>query len=173
LSSRPGKPLGNQIPLPANLVLQLCKQGAIFRFTVVLGKKKSPRYLIIVNVDPMKDGEILVVTTTTKLQASWVRTRRKNTIVSVPKSRSFFPRDSIIDCNSLSAVLLGNLTETISSDPEFKYIGEISAVLLKDILKAIKASPLVTPREKLRILGSNVKTQNPPKKKPPQKRKKN
>lgn len=146
---------------PAHILPYVCKQGVLFRMTMTLRGKTSPRYLIVANRNPMKDKEVLLLTTTTKLHAPWLRSRPPKTVVSVPANRDPFPRNSAIDCNDPFPLSLGKLAANIETDSAFEVISEVPQKLLIDIIAAVRRSPIVTPRMKKRICGEELKPKRP------------
>jgi hypothetical protein len=132
------------------------RPGSVFYFIEnTFTTSEEPHYFIVINHNPTTDRVVLLVCTSSQIQA--VKRRRRNlpdTTVEIKKEKyPDFKKDSIVDCNDVFVKSMDTLILKLKQN-ELKLKMEIDITLVKKLRTAVKQSPIVE-REIKKLISSS------------------
>lgn len=128
-------------------------QGAVYLMRHRSVKSPKPHFVVVMNESPDSDVLILFTVVTSKIDN--VRKLLQKTgaehytaVDLSPKSESFLSVDSIVNCNDCKECSRDDFIADISSCPDAKHMGSVSAASLSNMITAALASRQVKPAQK-------------------------
>lgn len=131
-------------------------QGAVYLMRHRSVTSPKPHFVVVMNESPDSDVVILLTVVTSKIDNVKRRLQMTGaehyTAVDLsPGSEPFLSVDSIVNCNDCKECSRDDFIADLSSCPEAKCMGSISAASLSKMITAALASKQVKPAQKLMI----------------------
>lgn len=121
------------------------REGSVYYFTERTLSSALPHYFIVVNADPLAQQLLLLSVVTSKVEE--VRRRRADcldTLVELsPEIFDVLTRPSIVDCNSLKTIPLGEFNARFVRGDIANFPKDLPVALRKALRRAIHASEIL------------------------------
>ncbi|MBI4187955.1 MAG: hypothetical protein HY529_01990 [Chloroflexi bacterium] len=134
------------------------RPGSVYYFQLESFSSPYPHYFIVVNIDPLSEQTIILVSASS--QIATVKKRRQNcppeTLVQImPKQYPDFPYPSIVDCNHYHEETLEKLIERLSTK-RLQLKTEMDMLLVKQLRQGLLASRLIPGRIKMQLQPADL-----------------